>query len=139
MLKPLEIITGEAPFFLSLLRVSLTPFSSRFGKLITLRFSGGAIDEAGIISYLLEKCRVVHHQEGERNFHIFYQLLAAIVDDSELARYLGMTNSNIDFAYARRDEVGSIASMNDLEEFHEVSRSLKVSHLLDSPPCSHGS
>jgi hypothetical protein len=38
-----------------------------------------------------------------------------------------MTNPNVDYAYARRDEVGSVATINDLEGFHEVSHALKVS------------
>jgi myosin heavy subunit len=100
--------------------------SSRFGKLITLRFSCGAIDEAGIISYLLEKCRVAHHQEGERNFHIFYQLIAATLNDSELATQLGMTNSNEDYNYASREEVGSVSTVNDLKGFHELNEAMKI-------------
>ncbi|XP_051890313.1 unconventional myosin-X [Pristis pectinata] len=52
--------------------------SSRFGKYIQLRFHSTAVKGAKINEYLLEKSRVVHQDEGEKNFHIFYYMFAGI-------------------------------------------------------------
>ena len=50
--------------------------SSRFGKFIELGFNrAGQLMGAKVETYLLEKVRVAFHATGERNYHMFYQLL----------------------------------------------------------------
>lgn len=53
---------------------SCCPRSSRFGKFLKIEYDGGRIMGARIRHYLLEKARVVSPNEGERNYHIFYQV-----------------------------------------------------------------
>lgn len=49
--------------------------SSRFGKFTQLHFDArGALIGADIVTYILEKSRVVHQLDQERNYHIFYQV-----------------------------------------------------------------
>ena len=58
--------------------------SSRFGKWVEVRFSPsqGTICGCVVRPYLLELSRVVAPSEGERNYHIFYQMLAGRCRDA---------------------------------------------------------
>lgn len=58
--------------------------SSRFGKFIELGFSrGGTLLGAKVQTYLLEKVRLGFHASGERNYHIFYQLLRGATEEQK--------------------------------------------------------
>ena len=71
--------------------------SSRFGKFIEIHFDGKCSVVGGYIShYLLERARVVSQSPAERNYHIFYQLIAGA--DHQLAERLKL-NSPDQFRY----------------------------------------
>ena len=100
--------------------------SSRFGKLITVYFSGGVINQASIISYLLEKSRVVHQQAGERNFHVFYQLLAACTADAKCSVDMGLDPSVDEYFYLSDADSSYLYNMDECESFLDVQTSMGV-------------
>jgi len=73
--------------------------SSRFGKYSRLNFSmvdGKFQICAGVEHYLLERLRVVSQPEGERNYHVFYQLLR-----SGAGKTYGLEGGPEDYAYTK--------------------------------------
>ena len=46
------------------------------------------LDGASVEPYLLEKSRVLAQGDGERNFHILYELVAGAIQDGGLAKEL---------------------------------------------------
>ena len=73
--------------------------SSRFGKYIHINFNTekGVIMGAKISNYLLEKTRITTQIEGERNYHIFYQLFSGA--DPTLLSQLGLDIGTSSFNY----------------------------------------
>eukprot|EP00933_Yihiella_yeosuensis_P050590 TRINITY_DN4838_c0_g1_i4.p1 TRINITY_DN4838_c0_g1~~TRINITY_DN4838_c0_g1_i4.p1 ORF type:complete len:1312 (-),score=275.42 TRINITY_DN4838_c0_g1_i4:174-4109(-) len=62
--------------------------SSRFGKYNEMMFDRvGSLVGAGIKTFLLESSRVVSQQPGEKNYHVFYELLAGM-DDKMMERLM---------------------------------------------------
>jgi myosin-5 len=97
--------------------------SSRFGKYMELIFSpSGSLVSASIETYLLEKVRLISQAPGERNYHIFYELLAGLSQRERqefkianvTARDFRMTASSGTFD--RRDGVDDRETYKDLRK-----------------------
>ena len=83
-------------------QTSSNPDSSRFGTHVELAYEGGTLAGATVATYFLEKARVVRQSPGERNFHVFYQLIAG-ADEAE-RRVLGVHGVPASFQYLTSPE-----------------------------------
>ncbi|XP_078136124.1 unconventional myosin-XVB [Sander vitreus] len=62
--------------------------SSRFGKYLHIHILHGVVVGTSLSKYLLEKSRVVFQANEERNYHVFYELLAGMNDWDKQEVYL---------------------------------------------------
>uniref|UniRef100_A0AAY5KUM9 Myosin motor domain-containing protein n=1 Tax=Esox lucius TaxID=8010 RepID=A0AAY5KUM9_ESOLU len=62
--------------------------SSRFGKYLHIHILHGVVVGTSLSKYLLEKSRIVFQAKGERNYHVFYELLEGMNDWDKQNLYL---------------------------------------------------
>ncbi|KAJ3259234.1 Myosin type-2 heavy chain 1 [Chytriomyces hyalinus] len=93
--------------------------SSRFGKFVELFFSNPSsgsvrITGAKVRTYLLERSRLIFQPKTERNYHIFYQLCAAV--PAAERKHLALDRWET-FHYLNQGNAGVVRNMNDVEEY----------------------
>jgi myosin V len=115
--------------------------SSRFGKYLQLQFdtedpshaayAGKSIPSCVLAGskcevYLLEKSRVVGHEEGERSYHVFYQLLAA-PDDEKITIWSGLQGTDVEsFNYLGYTDTHSIEGKTDESRYFATQQALAL-------------
>jgi myosin heavy subunit len=79
---------------------------------------------AAIETYLLERPRIVQQAQNERNFHIFYQLLAGA--ESSLLSKLDLTRDALHYTYLNSSKCVAVDGIDDRTDFTDVSTALNT-------------
>lgn len=104
--------------------------SSRFGKFIELQFnSGGQIAGANTYIYLLEKSRVVNQGAGERNFHIFYQIMSNKMPE-DLKQKLKLTRPQ-DYLFLNKNSCYTVDGTDDGKEFEHSLKAFDILNIAE--------
>ncbi|KAH7729463.1 Protein HUM-9 [Aphelenchoides avenae] len=98
--------------------------SSRLGKFIRIDFdNSGKLRSARINCYMLEKSRVVSQNQGDRNFHIFYQFLSDAFP-LRMKHSLGLKKRASDYRYLNQGGCAREDAIDDSRTAGETIRAL---------------
>jgi myosin-5 len=81
---------------------------------------------AKIRTYLLERSRLVYQPEIERNYHIFYQLLAGVLDTERKQLHLEAPPSSFAYLSGGGPKSVTISGVDDAHEFRETQKALST-------------
>uniref|UniRef100_A0A3Q0RF94 Myosin VIIBb n=1 Tax=Amphilophus citrinellus TaxID=61819 RepID=A0A3Q0RF94_AMPCI len=98
--------------------------SSRFGKYLEIFFNmDGMIEGARVEQYLLEKSRVCHQALEERNYHIFYCLLAGITAEEKKPLSLGNAK---EYKFLTKGNCITCGGRDDAKSYSRICSALKT-------------
>ncbi|XP_053132451.1 unconventional myosin-XV isoform X2 [Hemicordylus capensis] len=97
--------------------------SSRFGKFVEIFMEDGLICGAITSQYLLEKSRVVFQAKDERNYHIFYEMLAGL--PAQLKRRFCLQDAET-YYYLNQGGNCEIPGKLDMEDFERMINAMDI-------------
>ncbi|KAM4749909.1 unconventional myosin-XV [Anableps anableps] len=97
--------------------------SSRFGKYTQIYMEEGVISGAITSQYLLEKSRIVFQAKSERNYHIFYEMLAGLPPHQKRSLYLQEAET---YYYLNQGGNCTIEGKDDDEDFRRLLSAMDI-------------
>ncbi|XP_026326253.1 unconventional myosin-IXa-like isoform X3 [Hyposmocoma kahamanoa] len=98
--------------------------SSRFGKFIQVNYKeNGMVHGAVVQKYLLEKSRICSQGRNERNYHVFYYLLAGASEQEKAQLHLLTVDK---YNYLSRTGCSVVPGVDEQYEFSRLKQSMEM-------------
>ncbi|XP_076227416.1 unconventional myosin-IXa isoform X2 [Nomia melanderi] len=98
--------------------------SSRFGKFIQVNYKeNGMVHGAVVQKYLLEKSRIVSQGRNERNYHVFYYLLAGASEQEKQLLHLEKCDR---YNYLNKSGCYGLENIDERHEFSRLKQSMEM-------------